>query len=52
MCNRRLWYNAQTGDVSTVKLDGYVRGCGCRLKAKPQCQENLAPQENGKNFKM
>ena len=42
-CNRRLWYNAQTGDVSTVKLDGYVRGCGCRLRAKTTMSRESCP---------
>lgn len=34
VCNSKLWYNKETGDVSTYKKDGYVNGCGCRLNAK------------------
>lgn len=34
ICNSKLWLNPVTGDVSTVKKDGYVNGCSCRLNAK------------------
>lgn len=43
MCNRRLWYNAQTGDISTVNIDGYARGCGCRLNAKTTIARESCP---------
>ena len=33
-CNPRLWLNPETGDVSTMKRDGFFKGCGCRLQAK------------------
>lgn len=43
MCNSRLWYNPETKDVSTVALDNYVRGCGCRLKAKTRKSNSTCP---------
>lgn len=43
MCNNRLWLNPNTGDVSTVKKDGYKRGCGCRLLSKTKVLEASCP---------
>lgn len=43
ICNNRLWYNKETGDVSTRKKDGYVRGCGCRLRAKTTLSNEKCP---------
>ena len=34
ICNPRLYLNVKTVDVSTMKKDCYVNGCGCRLAAK------------------
>ena len=34
ICNPRLWLDPKTDDVSSIELNGYVKGCGCRLKAK------------------
>lgn len=34
ICNSRLFLNPQTDEVSTSKKLGYIKGCGCRLKAK------------------
>lgn len=34
ICNPSLWVNPETDETSTVKKDGYFKGCGCRLKAK------------------
>ena len=33
-CNKKLWLDPDTNDVSIFKKDGYVQGCGCRLLAK------------------
>lgn len=46
ICNPRLYLNVETGDVSTVKMDGYVNGCGCRLSAKTRLSGSKCP--NGK----
>lgn len=34
LCNNKLYIDPNTNDVSVYPKDGYVRGCGCRLKAK------------------
>nr|DAM86958.1 MAG TPA: 14-3-3 protein gamma [Caudoviricetes sp.] len=34
ICNSKVWYNPETGDISNSKKDGYINGCGCRLRAK------------------
>lgn len=34
VCNRQLWMNPETGEVSTENIVNWVRGCGCRLNAK------------------
>ena len=46
ICNPRLYLNKETGDVSTVKMRGYVNGCGCRLSAKTRLSGSKCP--NGK----
>lgn len=43
ICNSKLWYNPNTGDVSIDKKDGYVRGCGCRLRAKTTIYNATCP---------
>lgn len=42
-CNNRLWLNPETGDISTEALDGYKRGCGCRLEAKTRLEHAACP---------
>lgn len=34
LCNNNLWIDPETETVSIYERDGYVQGCGCRLKAK------------------
>lgn len=43
LCNNRLWLNQETGDISTVKKDGYKNGCGCRLNAKTRLVNASCP---------
>lgn len=43
ICNNRLWLNKETGDISLNYKDGYVRGCGCRLKAKTTLPSEKCP---------
>lgn len=43
VCNSKLWYNSETEDVSTVKKDGYINGCGCRLRAKTTLPNAFCP---------
>lgn len=42
-CNNRLWLNVNTGDVSISRKDGYINGCGCRLKAKTRLPNAECP---------
>lgn len=34
LCNNKLYIDPNTNDISIQPKDGYVRGCGCRLKSK------------------
>ena len=34
ICNNKLWINPKNEDISTEYKDGYIKGCGCRLRAK------------------
>lgn len=43
VCNNKLWINPDTGDLSMVKKDGYINGCGCRLKAKTTLPNATCP---------
>lgn len=43
MCNNRLWYNKETGDVSMSQKTGYVKGCGCALKYKTKNSNEKCP---------
>lgn len=42
-CNNKLWYNPNTGDVSTEQKDGYKKGCGCILKSKVRATNAKCP---------
>lgn len=43
MCNNKLWYNKENGDVSMSYKAGYIKGCGCRLKAKTTIANEKCP---------
>lgn len=43
VCNSKLWYNVETGDITLQQKDGYVNGCGCRLKAKTRLLNASCP---------
>lgn len=34
ICDGDLWFNPNTGDVSTKQRYGYINGCGCLIKSK------------------
>lgn len=40
MCNGSLWINPDTEEISDIPLFGWVKGCGCRLKAKARNRDN------------
>lgn len=43
ICNSNLYYNTQTGDTSSLKKEGFIKGCGCRLKAKTTLKDSSCP---------
>lgn len=43
ICNNKLWLNVNTGDVSTIKKDGYVNGCRCKLFQKTRMSASTCP---------
>lgn len=43
MCNKKLWINVNTGDVSFNKKEGYQNGCGCVLPAKTRLTNAKCP---------
>lgn len=43
ICNSKLWLDVKTGDVSPVERPGYIRGCGCRLRAKLTIPSSKCP---------
>lgn len=45
LCNNALYFDPETNDVSTKKLLGYIKGCGCRLKAKTTLKDAHCPAD-------
>lgn len=43
ICNGDLWFNPDTGDVSTKPRYGYINGCGCLLKSKTKLTTAKCP---------
>lgn len=43
ICNRNLWINPKTDDVSCEEKFGYVRGCNCKLSFKTAVASETCP---------
>lgn len=43
LCNNNLWINTDTGEISSIKKEGYKQGCGCRINAKTTIFEAKCP---------
>ena len=43
MCDKKKWFNPNTGALSLVRTDGYINGCGCRMSAKARIPEATCP---------
>lgn len=43
VCNKKLWLNPNTGQISTKHKDGYKNGCGCRVQAKTSLPNAKCP---------
>lgn len=43
VCNRKLYLDPKTGDISIEKRQGYIRGCGCSLRLKTTVASEECP---------
>lgn len=43
VCNNKIYFNPETGDVKSTKEEGYINGCGCRLLAKTKLVNATCP---------
>lgn len=43
VCSNDKWLNPETNDVSYTPKDDFIRGCGCRLKAKTTLRSEKCP---------
>jgi hypothetical protein len=43
VCNSEMFINPKTKETSIIKLDGYIRGCGCVLESKTRVKEAACP---------
>lgn len=43
ICDGDLYFNPNTGDVSTNPRYGYINGCGCLLKSKVKLMSAQCP---------
>lgn len=43
VCDSKGWINPETDEYSSIKKDGYVHGCGCRLFAKTTVASEKCP---------
>lgn len=43
ICNKKLYLNPDSGDVSVNKQAGYVQGCGCYLRLKTTVTSEECP---------
>lgn len=45
LCNSNLYLNPYTNEASTVKREGFIQGCGCRLSAKTTLPNASCPAD-------
>lgn len=43
ICNGRLFLNPETNETSQVRKEGFMRGCGCVLRAKTRVKTAKCP---------
>ena len=43
MCSSILYINPETNDVSIIKKEGYIKGCGCWIPGKVKREQNHCP---------
>lgn len=39
-CNPKLWINPNTNQISEIEMLGWIKGCGCRIRAKARNKNN------------
>ena len=42
-CNPNLWLNPETNEISNRRTVNYIKGCGCRLRAKTRLENESCP---------
>lgn len=42
-CNSKLFLDPKTDEVSKTRKSGFIRGCGCVLKAKCRVKQSKCP---------
>lgn len=40
ICDSSKYINPETEEISDIELYGWIRGCGCALKAKTRLKDN------------
>lgn len=43
ICSNSLFLNPKTGDISSNPLDGYIKGCGCKIRLKAKLKNEKCP---------
>lgn len=45
VCDSSKYVNPETKETSYIPLEGYYKGCGCRLNAKTRREDNHCPSK-------
>lgn len=45
LCNKKMYLNKETGDISTKAMPGYTKGCGCLVVEKSKNKAASCPLE-------
>ena len=43
ICNKKLWINPKTDEISDTKKSGFIHGCGCNLNSATRVAEHKCP---------
>lgn len=43
VCNNKLFLNPKNNDVSLIPVEGYFKGCGCRINSKTRLPNAKCP---------
>jgi hypothetical protein len=42
-CNKKMWIDPETTNISSTPKEGYSRGCGCQLNKKQKSPTSVCP---------